>query len=189
MEDEISGEAQARILHLIEQIERGDSFNETNLKHALGSALWKQYQQQCLVRIPDDAANLLRPYQDALRSADQLQHQGTSRRPSPVRRPKKMLTRRGVDLEYSRALELLQVLLADHPNLRTWLDRPVSFDTQDEPDTTPEDVPRLLGSRSQYARQGTSRADTLAFLKATLKDLDDAATRPSWLLPEEADLA
>jgi hypothetical protein len=110
-------------------------------------------------------------YLDRLKLADSYYLSALRTKPN-VRPSKKALTRvpghnfclsssglkhRKAESEYEKAIEILEELLADEPSLVMYLDRPVIL-TGDgcNVSPSPEDVPRLINSRSQFARRTRS---------------------------------
>lgn len=115
----------------------------------------------------------LSPYFDALKVADS--YYLSSLRTKPNVRPSKKaligvpfhnrclgssgLKHRKAEHEYEKAIEILEELLADEPGLVECLDRPVILTGENcnvWPDA--EDVPRLINSRSQFARRTRSNS-------------------------------
>lgn len=179
-----------RIHQLIEQIQLGCSFKSSDLKAALGSTAWQTFQQQAQSsRIPKEVAKLLRPYQEALQRADALNRRPVRPHPSPRQRFKMGCCANSAEMEYERASELLQCLFDDDPGIGRWFDRPVRFDVPEVPTLDAEEMPRIRGSRSQYARPNMKRKEldnaALAALFDALANCKTVNPTPTlaWLLP------
>ena len=186
----------AQILRLIVQIQRNEGFKAAELRAALGATAWQAFQQQTQSsRIPKEVAKLLRPYRDALQRADALNRRPARPLPSPKQRFKMGCCANSAEMEYERALELLQCLFEDDPGIGRWFDRPVWFGVPDEPTPDAEEMPRVRGSRSPYALLESKRKEldssalvALVDALATCKTVNP--TPPlAWLLPldERAD--
>lgn len=66
---------------------------------------------------------------------------------------------RRAEARYSRALEYLAECLSVSPWMAVWLDRQANFEDHDcDLCSRPDGVPRLLNSRSQYARTPVTRS-------------------------------
>jgi hypothetical protein len=78
---------------------------------------------------------------------------------------------KGIESAYADALEELEQLLDDDPILLLWLDRPVDFwaEGSSGPSASPDGVPRLITSRSQYADTPIPR-NTRALKRIALRD-------------------
>lgn len=179
-----------RIQRLIEKIQRNDGFKAAELRAALGATAWQAFQQQTQSsRIPKEVAKLLRPYQEALQRADALNRRPVRPHPSPKQRFKMGCCANSAEMEYERASELLQCLFDDDPAIGRWFDRPVRFGVPEVPTLDAEEMPRIRGSRSQYARPNMKRKEldsaALAALFDALANCKTVNPTPTlaWLLP------
>ncbi len=180
-----------RIQQLIEKIQRKDGFSAAEMRAALGVTAWRAFQQQTQTsRIPNEVAKLLNPYKEALQWADALNRRPERTRLSPQQRFKKGLHHaQSAERAYERALEILQCVLDEYPSVSQWLDRPVRFSATNEPTPDAEEVPRVRGSRSPYARPNSKRKEldssALAALFAALETCKtvNSASSMAWLLP------
>jgi hypothetical protein len=165
-----------RILQLIVQIHRGDGIKATELKSVLGSSAWTAFRLQTQtgpLRMPPTLTGELRPYLEALRRADAKTSRGSNRQRQPNRTQQFKLgyaAKRGTEAEYEHALELLEHIAEDYPGLTAWFDRPVMFGQTGDLTPDAEGVPRLLGSRSQYAIQTVCSKELKTVAMACLYD-------------------
>ena len=165
-----------RILQLIVQIHRGDGIKATELKSVLGSSAWTAIRLQTQtgpLRMPPTLTGELRPYLEALRRADAKTSRGSNRQRQPNRTQQFKLgyaAKRGTEAEYEHALELLEHIAEDYPGLTAWFDRPVMFGQTGDLTPDAEGVPRLLGSRSQYAIQTVCSKELKTVAMACLYD-------------------
>jgi len=165
-----------RILRLIVQIHRGDGIKATELKSVLGISAWAAFRLQTQtepLRMPPTLTGKLRPYLEALRRADAKTSRGSNRQRQPNRTQQFKLgyaVKRGTEAEYEHALELLEHIAEDYPGLMAWFDRPVVFGQTGDLTPDAEGVPRLMGSRSQYAIQTVCSKELKTVALACLYD-------------------
>ena len=181
-----------RIRQLIRQIESGESVDLKELREALGPALWQGLRDELGSTPPSkDALMRLRPYQTALQRADALNRRAQRPVHTPLQRFKQGPIRPpSAEDAYFHALEVLAGILDDFPGASQWLDRPVRFCGVDEPGAAADEVPRLKGSRSSYARTRATRkawaAAALLALRRAAESARNEQNTPSWLLPVAA---
>jgi hypothetical protein len=187
-----AGARMQRIRQLIRQIESGESVELKELRGALGPALWQSLSDELGTTPPSKEALMrLRPYQAALQRADALNRRKQRPVPSPLQRFKQGPIRPpSAEDAYCRALEVLAEILDDFPVARRWLDRPARFGEVDEPGAAIDEVPRLKGSRSSYARTRANQeawaAAALQALRRAAESMQDEKNASSWLLPVAA---
>lgn len=181
-----------RLRQLIRQIESGECVELKTLREALGPALWQSLRDELGTTPPSKEALMrLQPYQNALQRADALNRRAQQPVPSPLQRFKQGPIRPpSAEDAYCHALEVLAGILDDFPGARQWLDRPVRFCGVDEPGAAADEVPRLKGSRSSYARTRATRkawaTAALPALRRAAESARDEQNTPSWLLPVAA---
>ncbi|RZI43676.1 hypothetical protein EGT07_07875 [Herbaspirillum sp. HC18] len=153
---------------IIHKLENGVNVPIKDIRQVLTTAEWAALEMKIrplpAMKIRGKLPSSLKRYVECLRRADLLHARAESlgnsaHRPSlygiqAFRRPPFPRT---AEQEYEYALEILEESLSETPGIRCWLDRPVCFGHDDCVSAAPEGMPRLITSRSRFARTEKTR--------------------------------
>lgn len=153
------GQRHTYLLNLIQRLERGENVPTKEILRILTTDERAAFDLE-VSSVSDSKMHGktplgLKSYVDCLQRADLLFANAQRSKPRPLYGPKALGMQspvRAAESAYEHALEVLEELLSRSPGFRSWLDRPVFFNDYDHPTADPESVPRLVTSRSQYAR-------------------------------------
>jgi hypothetical protein len=147
----------------IETLENERDVPLNTMKSALTPTEWRGFRATLKIMPPRPidrkSAQDFGDYNRRLRTADLLYGRAEGTR---VRKRKTL--HHAAEQAYERALESLQELLGDQPGLQIFLDRAVSFDMDDAPSPDPDGVPRVVSSKSIYARHNLNREEDMRHL-------------------------
>jgi|TARA_R110002124_G_scaffold92599_8_gene235261 hypothetical protein len=160
-----------RLIELVDRMKAGRTVTKRDLRTVLTDdefegyeATWQSVQEyeQMQRETPSD----LQRYLSLLRSADAL-NQRAEKMYAKGKSARYVALAHKAQAQYERAYENLNEALSTNPSLTMWLDRDFSFTTEDLPDLTAEDAPRLRSGRSLLKQGGNSKKMTIKELKLT----------------------
>ena len=141
-----------RLIELIKRLKTGGSVIKRDFRTALTDdefegyeSTWESVQEsdEYQRKTPDglqDYLLLLRSADALTTRADAMHNKGNNLRA--------LALNNDAQARYERAYENLKDALSTDPSLLMWLDRDFNFTTNEMPDLTAEDAPRLLSGRS-----------------------------------------
>jgi hypothetical protein len=147
---------------LIHKLESGINIPTKDIRRAVTAEEWAELERKICalpsLKMRGTLPSCLKRYIDCLRRADLL-HARAETRGKAANRPlyglqafRRSPLSRTAAQEYEYALEILEELLSERPEMQCWLDRPARFDSDGCISPDPAGVPRLITSHSRFAR-------------------------------------
>ena len=151
---------QQRITELIKRIKGGEEVQARDVKLVLSKEQYKTWKATWAEQLelkkqvkPDEVAHYEKLLQEGLmrngRYEQYTADKSNARNSLSLRRAKVTELGNKAESAFEKALEHLQEILTQDPNLAIWFDRNIDFEVASHTGTTPESMPRAITSKSR----------------------------------------